>query len=90
MADLVYNQARFNELNSRLDANIRKIEGELENFERNFQIVKANWSGTEFDKAEPKLLEIKTTLERALADQRAQKTYLERKNQDFASQVSGI
>lgn len=90
MADLVYNQAKFNELINRLDSNITKIEGELETFERNFQIIRANWSGTEFDKAAPKLLEIKTTLERALNDQRSQKNYLERKNQDFASQVSGL
>ena len=54
---------------------ITKIEGELETFERNFQIIRANWSGTEFDKAAPKLLEIKTTLERALNDQRSQKNY---------------
>ena len=90
MADLVYSEARFDELINRLDQNIRKIEGELETFEQNYQVVKANWSGSEFEKADQKLLEIKKTLETALSDNRTQKAFLERKNSDFASQTSGL
>lgn len=90
MADLSYNQSNFNELISRLDANIKKIEGEIETFNQNFDVIKANWSGDEFDKAEPKLMEIKTTLEKALNDQKSQKNYLETKNSDFAGIVSGL
>ncbi len=90
MADLIYNQSNFNDLISRLNANIKKIEGELETFERNYQIIRANWSGTEFEKANVKLLEIKSTLERALNDQRTQKNYLEQKNINFANQISGL
>lgn len=90
MADLVYNQSKFDDLISRLNQNIRKIESELEQFEQNYQIIKANWSGTEFEKANQKLLEIKKTLETALNDSKTQKTFLESKNTDFANQVSGL
>lgn len=90
MADLVYNQSNFDNLISRLNQNIRKIESELEQFEQNYQIIKANWSGTEFEKANQKLLEIKKTLETALNDSKTQKKFLESKNTDFANQVSGL
>ena len=90
MADLDYRQSRFDELIGRLDQNIRKIESELETFEENYQVVKANWSGTEFEKADQKLLEIKTSLETALNDNRTQKKFLEEKNASFANQVSGL
>ena len=90
MADLVYNQAKFEEQIRRLDQNIKKMESELEEFNRNFDVIKRNWSGDEFNKAEPKLLEIRKTLETALNDSRTQKNYLDAKNQDFASQVSGL
>lgn len=90
MPDLYYNSAKFDELDSRLDANIAKIKQELDEFDRNFELVKKNWSGTEFEKAKPKLLLIKKTIQRALDDQIAQKKYLERKNQDFASRKSGF
>ena len=90
MADLVYSQARFDELIARLDQNIRKIEGELETFEQNYQVIKANWSGSEFEKANQKLLEIKKTLETALNDNRTQKAFLEGKNASFANQTSGL
>lgn len=90
MADLVYNQAKFEDQIRRLDQNIRKLESELETFNQNYDVVKRNWSGDEFNKAEPKLLEIRKTLETALNDARTQKNYLEGKNADFASQVSGL
>lgn len=90
MADLVYNQAKFEEQIRRIDQNIKKMESELEEFNQNFDVIKRNWSGDEFNKAEPKLLEIKKTLETALNDSRTQRNYLDTKNQDFASQVSGL
>ena len=90
MSDLIYNQAKFNEQIRRIDNNIHELEGELEEFNKNFELVKRNWSGTEYNKGEEKLMFIKKTLETALADQRKQRNYLEQKNQDFASEVSGF
>ena len=90
MADLVYNQTRFEEQIRRLDQNIRELESELESFNQNYEVVKKNWMGSEFEKAEPKLLEIKKTLETALNDSKTQRNYLDKKNQDFASQLSGF
>ena len=43
--------------------------------DKNFEVVKRNWSGSEFQKAEPKLLQIGKTIDRALADQRQQRNY---------------
>ena len=54
------------------------------------EIVKRNWSGDEYSKAEPKLLEIRKTLETAISDLRTQRNFLDNKNQDFANQVSGL
>ena len=90
MADLVYIQARFNELLGRINSNINKLESELETFNRNYETVKRNWSGTEFEKAEPKFTEMRETLERALADSRQQKKFLEEKNNDFANARAGF
>lgn len=90
MADLSYNEERFTDLINRLDSNIRKIESELNTFNENYEKIKSNWSGTEFEKVNTKLLEIKETLEVALEDNRKQKQYLEQKNNDFSSQISGL
>lgn len=90
MADFVYNQANFEDQISKIDQNIKKLESELESFNRNFEIVKRNWSGDEYSKAEPKLLEIRKTLETAISDLRTQRNFLDNKNQDFANQVSGL
>ncbi len=90
MADLIYNQAKFNDQIRRIDNNIHELEGELEEFNKNFDMIRKNWAGTEYNKAEEKLMHIKKTLETALADQRKQRNYLEQKNQDFASEVSGF
>ena len=90
MADLVYNQAKFDEQIRRIDQNIKKLESEREEFHRNYDIVKRNWSGDEFNKADVKLMEIDKTLNMAIEDQKKQRNYLEGKNQDFASQVSGL
>ena len=89
MADLVYDQARFDELIRRIDECIRKLGEEKENFERNYEIVKRNWSGTEFNGANEKLLEIEKTLDNARADQIKQRNYLEQKNAKFARPASG-
>ncbi|MBR3661164.1 MAG: hypothetical protein IKN63_04645 [Bacilli bacterium] len=90
MADLVYNQSNFVNQISRLDQNMEKISQELETFIENFNVIKSNWSGSEYQKAEPKLMQIRTTLQTALDDCRTQRNFLESKNQDFASQVSGL
>ena len=40
MADLVYDQAKFDELIRRLDENISKLESEKESFERELEMEK--------------------------------------------------
>ena len=82
MADLVYNQAKMAETINNLENNLKKLREELETFNTNYDVVKANWSGSEFNKANEKLLEIKKTLE--------QLVYLKQKNADFAEVNSGL
>ncbi len=90
MADLVYDQAKFDELIRRIEENIKKLEGEKAEFEKNYDIIKRNWSGTEFNIQNEKLLEIGRSIDKAISDQRTQKNYLDQKNYRFASQVSGF
>ena len=90
MADLVYNQAKFEDLLGRIDQNLKKLNEEKESYNQNFETVRKNWSGTEYEKAEPKLLEIGETIDKAIEDLTTQKRYLEGQNQDFASQDVGL
>lgn len=90
MADLVYSQAGLEDVTNRLDSNLKKLRGELETFNENYDIVKANWSGSEYEKADAKLLEIRKTLETAIADNTQQLVYLNQKNADFAKVNSGL
>ena len=90
MEDLVYNENKLSETTDNLDNNIRKLREELETFNTNYEVVKANWSGSEFNKANEKLLEIKKTLETAIADNEQQLVYLKQKNADFAEVNSGL
>ena len=90
MADLVYNQARMTENINNLENNLKKLREELETFNTNQDVVKANWSGSEFNKANEKLLEIKKTLETAISDNEQQIKYLKQKNADFAEVNSGL
>lgn len=90
MADLVYSQAGLEDVTNRLDSNLKKLRGELETFNENYDIVKANWSGSEYEKADAKLLEIRKTLETAIADNTQQLAYLNQKNADFAEVNSGL
>ncbi|MBQ8891589.1 MAG: hypothetical protein IJ068_01845 [Bacilli bacterium] len=90
MADLVWSEARLSQMTERLNQNIRKIEEELETFEKNYEIIKRNWAGDEFNKADPKLLEIRKTLQTAIEDNRKQMQYLSEKNSNFHGIVSGL
>ena len=90
MADLVYNQARMTENINNLENNVAKLREELETFNTNYEVVRANWSGDEFDKADEKLKKIKETLETAIADNEQQLVYLKQKNADFAEVNSGL
>lgn len=90
MADLVYNQARLAEITNRLNTNLRKLQEELETFNSNYEVIKANWSGSEFERASEKLLEIRKSLETAIADNNRQLAYLDQKNADFAEVNSGL
>ena len=90
MADLVYDQEKFETQLRRIDQNIKKLESEKETYEQNMEVVRKNWSGDEFNKAEPKLMEIGKTLDKAIEDQKTQKAFLEQKNSQFANQLSGF
>ena len=90
MTELNYNEEKLTETTNNLDNNIRKLREELDTFNTNYEVVRANWSGSEFNKANEKLLEIKKTLETAIADNEQQKEYLERKNDEFARANSGL
>ena len=90
MRDLKYNENKLSETTDNLDNNIRKLREELDTFNTNYEVVKANWSGSEFNKANEKLLEIKKTLETAIADNEQQLVYLKQKNADFAEVNSGL
>ena len=90
MADIVYNQAKLEEVTNELEGQVKKLQEELEAFNQNYDVVKANWSGSEFETANVKLQEIKTTLETAIADNQQQITYLKQKNADFARATSGL
>ena len=90
MADLVYNQARLAEVTNRLNTNLRKLQEELETFNSNYEVIKANWAGSEFERASEKLLEIRKSLETAIADNNRQLAYLDQKNADFAEVNSGL
>ena len=90
MADLVYNQARMAETTNNLENNLKKLREELDTFNTNYEVVRANWSGDEFDKADEKLKKIKETLETAIADNERQLRYLKQKNADFAEVRAGF
>lgn len=90
MADLVYNQAKFEDLLGRINQNLKKLNEEKETYNQNFDTVRKNWSGTEYEKAEPKLTEIGKAIDKAIEDLTTQKRYLEGQNQDFASQDVGL
>ena len=90
MADLVWSEAKLNNMISLVDRVIAKLESELETFERNFDVIRRNWQGDEYNKAEVKLLEIRKTLETAISDQKQQRQYLVEKNNNFHGIVSGL
>lgn len=90
MADIIYNQAKLEEVTNELEGQIKKLNEELETFNQNYEVVKANWSGSEFEKADEKLKEIKSTIETAIADNKQQLVYLKQKNADFAEANSGL
>lgn len=90
MADLIYSQAKFDDLLNTINSNTAKLESELETFNREYEVIKRNWSGSEFDKADLKFQEMKSTIERALSDSRQQKTFLEEKNTSFANTRAGF
>ena len=90
MDDLMHNQAKFSNTILELRGCITKLENELASFNHNYNVIKRNWSGTEFDKATLKLEEIKNTLEKAITDNNNQIKYYENQNDDFASIHTGL
>ena len=90
MSDLIWSEAKLTNMISLLDRVIAKLEEELETFEKNYEVIRRNWSGDEFNKAEVKLLEIRKTLEKAINDQRQQRNYLQEKNNNFHGIVTGL
>lgn len=90
MDDFSYSQRNFEDLLGRINNNIKELENELEMFESAFGIVRENWSGSEYAKAEVKFLEIEKTLKTVLDDQIKQRNYLAGQNDAFASQATGL
>lgn len=84
-----YTERNFEEQLRDLNQNLGELNNEREAYQKYFDIVKKNWSGTEYtNKAEPKLLAIDTTLDRIINDLTSQKRYLEEKNQGFIRENS--
>ena len=90
MADLEYNQRNFEDLLNRINNNIKNLEEEQGMFQSAFDVVRRNWSGSEYNKAEVKLLQIEKTLKEVLEGQRKQRDYLSGQNDAFASQRTGF
>ena len=90
MSELIWSEAKLTNMISLLDRVIANLEGELETFEKNHDVIKRNWSGDEFNKAEVKFLEIRKTLETAINDQKKQRNYLVEKNNNFHGIVTGL
>lgn len=90
MDDLIHNQNNLNDVINNLNSCISKLESELNTFNSEVEVIKRNWSGTEFEKANVRLGEIKETLERAIADNREQVKYYENQNNDFTSIQTGL
>ena len=90
MADLIWSEAKLEQTTQRLSQNLKKLEEERECFRKEFEVIKKNWFGDEFNKAEPKLLEIEKTLNRAIEDNQKQMQYLSEKNSNFRGIVSGL
>lgn len=90
MADLIWNESKLRQMIERLNQIIIKLEEKLETFNKNFDIIRRNWSGDEYNKAEQRLLAVKKSLETVLDDERRQKLYLTEKNNSFHDIVSGL
>ena len=90
MADLIWSEAKLQQMIDLLNRVITKLESKLEDFDKNYEVVKRNWSGTEFQKADVKLLEIRKTLQRAIDDNKQQRQFLMEKNNNFHGIVSGL
>ena len=90
MADLIWSESKLTNMISLLDSVIAKLEEKLDTFDKNHEVIKRNWSGDEFNKAEPKLLEIRKSLVRAIDDNKQQRQYLVEKNNNFHGIVTGL
>ena len=90
MSELIWSEAKLTNMISLLDRVIAKLEGEVDTFEKNYEIIRRNWAGDEFNKADVKLLEIRKTLITAINDQKQQRNYLIEKNNNFHNIVTGL
>ena len=90
MSDFVWSEAKMGQTTGRLQQNVRKIDEHIDTFDKNFEVIKRNWSGDEFNKAEPKLLEIRKTLQTAKEDNEKQLQYLAEKNSNFHGIATGL
>lgn len=90
MSELIWSEAKLTNMISLLDRVIAKLEGEREQFGKLRDIVRRNWSGNEFNKADQKFEEIDKTLDVAITDQKKQRNYLIEKNNNFHGIVTGL
>lgn len=88
--DFSWNGRNFEQLINDLDQNIRELMTERAEFGKYHEVVKRNWFGDEFQKAEVKLDEIDKSLDKIIKDQTTQRNDLQQRNEDFASTSTGF
>ena len=90
MAEFVWNQQNLSEQIQRLKQNRSKLQGNLDEYEKQREVVKRNWSGDEFEKADVKMIEAIKTCRDTIDQLDQQIKYLENKNNNFSEIVSGL
>ena len=78
-----YSQSNFENQLRELVQNLKELDFERENYIRNYNIIKKNWSGNEFNKADVHFMKMKNILDTVITDLTNQKNSLERRNQEF-------
>ena len=81
--EIRYNQRNFEEQLRDLNQNLKELNYERDIYQKNFDIVKKNWSGDEYNKAEVEFIRMGNTLDKAIRDLTNQKKSLEERNSEF-------
>lgn len=84
-----YSQSNFENQLRELVQNLKELDFERENYIRNYNIIKKNWSGNEFNKADVHFIKMKNILDTVITDLTNQKNSLEKRNQEFIKANGG-